>query len=215
MALAASLGWGSLLMSFRDGNVIFLPRCPLIDSAAGIGRGLPAWHHSLPGLLGVLGGTIACLGSHTGSWGAEAPLSIPQPDRTPLPWTLKCCLENAQRSPGDPQHPRAGSQVHRDEVGPGPGSGAVPGCRAPSVAARTMVWAGRGWLCPTTACTRRAAPNPSPGTVTATASVTPRCCDTSGALPKCCWHLLASVLERSLAPGIPAVSRCQHRTGVR
>lgn len=207
MALAASLGWGSLLMSFHDGNVIFLPQCPLIDSAAGIGQGLPAWHHSLPG---------GSWGYHTGSWGTEAPLSILQHGRTPLPWTPRCCpAENAQRSPGDPQHPRVGPRVHGDDVGPGRGSGALRGCRAPSVGAGPMVWAGRGWLCPTTTCTRRAAPNPGPGAATATASVTRRCCDTGGALPKCCCHLLASVLECSLAPGIPAVSRCQHRTGVR
>lgn len=107
----ASLGWGSLLMSFSTaGYVIFLPQRWVIDSAAGTGWGLPAWHRSLPGVLGSSGGTsacpgssggtAACLGSHVSSGGTAAclgsrgslgsrplkmPLSIPQPGRRPLP----------------------------------------------------------------------------------------------------------------------------------
>lgn len=56
MAVAASLGWGSLLMSFHAGNVVFLPQCPVIGSAAGTGRGLPARHRSLPGVPQDRGG---------------------------------------------------------------------------------------------------------------------------------------------------------------
>lgn len=206
MAVAASLGWGSLLMSFHAGNVIFLPQCPVIGSAAGTGRGLPARHRSLPGVPQDPGGRNTPV--HPQTWQETTALDtemLPRRKRSEMSW-------------GHPA-PRGETKAPQGWGWPWPGFGAVRGCRAPSVGAGPMVRAGRGWLCPTTARSRRAASSPGPGTVTATAPVTPRCCSTGGALPKCCWHLLApvpaSVLESSLAPGIPANSRCQHRTGVR
>ena len=88
----ASLGWGSLLMSFGTaGYVIFLPQRLVIDSAAGTGRGLQAaaWHrslpggprrswgyHSLPGVLGVLGGHRSLPGV-PGVLGERSPQSAP------------------------------------------------------------------------------------------------------------------------------------------
>lgn len=107
-------------MSFGTaGYVIFLPQRLVIDSAAGTGRGLPAWHRNLPGVLGALGGhhslpgVPAVLGEQTPQ---SAPLHPPAWQETPALITQMLPWRKGSETPGNPQHPRAGPWLPRDEV---------------------------------------------------------------------------------------------------
>lgn len=129
-AVGRLAGLGVTADVIRHSRICYFPAQRLvIDSAAGTGQGLPAWHRSLPGVLGVLRvhRSLPGVPGSSGSRPLEAPLSIPQPGRSPPPWSHRCCLGERVRSPpGDPQCPRAGPRLRRDEVSP-PRDGAVVG----------------------------------------------------------------------------------------
>lgn len=130
-------------MSFPTaGYVIFLPQRPVIDSAAGTGQGLPAWHRSLTGVSGVLRGHHSLprvpevLEGHHSLLGVprvrgeqtpqSTPLHPPAWQETPMLVTEMLPWRKGSEPPRDPQRPRAGPRLLRDELS-SPRDGAVAG----------------------------------------------------------------------------------------